>query len=216
MAPHVPLPADLPRREPSRRLRRFALTVALTLAACAVTAIAVRLPMDQARHEARAHYPSTRYIDVPRGHSGVFHQVRWTLRSIKQVPVRHDGITSPPPGDFVRVSAWLHARLLGDRARLPPSDAGSYLSGYLGTDGDGFRFQMRDHHERAWDPILNAAKTEDWCCGHYTPARGMRFEVRADVPARLADEVMPTLTWHPKTSVTSTPPPRETAFRLLR
>ena len=213
-APCGPPPAAPPARPGKDPLRAMA-PVFATLAAVGITALAVWLPLREAREESLKHYESTRYIDVAKGSTRVWHNVEWRMTSFRRIPWKYYTGASPPPKNFVRLHILVHARLLGPKARLSAINADNFLHSDL--SGETFEQQIRDRDGRVWDPIAVSTDARQW--PNYQPAKGMDLEIYADAPASKAGEaalVMKFEDHRDDFNVSKTPSPRETVLRFVR
>lgn len=205
-----PLPAR-PERDPLRAMA----PVLVTLAAVGLTAVAVSLPVREARHESLQHFPSTQYIDVPPGTTPTWHNVQWRMIGLRPTRWKPGNGLTAPPRDFVRLRILLHCRLVGPKAKLNAEDADAYLVD-AATD-EAIDFELRDRDGRVWDTVTVATNPDQW--PHYRPAKGLDLGIDADVPASEADEVTLVAKFDGRKdgfSLSKTPSPRETVLRFLR
>jgi hypothetical protein len=206
------LPPPTPRRPDRDPLRAMA-PVFATLAAIGVTALAIWLPVREAQDEELKHYPSTAYIDVPRGATRAWHNVTWRLTYQKRIPWKYYTGASPPPGNFARLHLLLHATLTGPKARLNGLNADTYLHG--GLSGETFDYEMRDHDERVWEPFSLGTNPRMWST--YRAANGLDLDIYVDVPPSkvgTASLVVKYKDHRNDLNFSKTPDPRETVLRL--
>lgn len=204
-----PPPPSRPDRDPLR-----AMAPALVgLAAIGVAAVAIWLPVREAQDEAVKHFPGTAYVDVKRGASPVWHDVRWRMTTFRQISWRTGGNFTPPPSNFVRFEIRLHARLLGPKAKLGVYDADEYLHGAI--SGATFLYSLRDPDGRAWKP--GDVTTNSLQRHSYRPAKGLDLLIHVDVPAAEARKVTLCVAFTADVlNVTRTPARRETVLRFER
>lgn len=213
VAPPPPVPPDLPERPERDPLRAMA-PVFATLAAIGVTALAIWLPVREAQDEAIKHFPTTAYVDVPRGATRTWHNVQWRMTTFRRVPWKAAiGLTTPPPRAFVRMDIRLHCRMFGPNAKLKAQAVDELLTGASLT-GDSFEFQLRDRDDRVWEPTTKFTDIDQWHT--YTPATGMDLRFYADIPASEAGEITLGVKYTTPFNVTKTPSPRETVLRFER
>lgn len=203
----------LPERPDRDPLRAMA-PVFVTLAAIGVTALAVWLPVREAQDESLKHFPSTAYVDVPRGTTRTWHNVQWRITTFRQVPWKAAiGLTTPPPRAFVRVDIRLHCRVLGPYAKLKALDVDQLLTGASLTK-DSFAYELGDPDGRVWDPATKFTDSDEW--DTYTPATGLDLRFYADIPASEAGRITLGAKYVHPFNVTKTPSPRETVLRFVR